>query len=289
MGPFRRFAILASVAVVAAMTLPVLAAGAVGGTGYDVSWPQCGAALPADGGVAVLGVSGGRPYEDNPCLASEYGWASSAGRELAFYMNTANPGPAGTSVNWYGQRTPDATCSPAKETACAFDYGYGAAAHAYGYALARTGTAARHSWWLDVETGNSWSSDQALNGAVVVGAVALLRNKGVPVGVYSTSYQWGRITGGARLDLPSWVAGARNAGEAAQFCAPSHTVTGGPVAMVQWVQGHFDHDLVCTSLPAAAPPPPATAPASSAISGAIADLLRLNIAKALADLSPTAR
>ncbi len=31
------------------------------GHGYDVSWPQCGRALPIDGDFRIVGVNGGMP------------------------------------------------------------------------------------------------------------------------------------------------------------------------------------------------------------------------------------
>ena len=38
--------------------------------GIDVSWPQCGAELPAEFGFAIVGVNGGRVYAPNPCLGA---------------------------------------------------------------------------------------------------------------------------------------------------------------------------------------------------------------------------
>jgi hypothetical protein len=80
------------------------------------------------------------------------------------------------------------------------------------------------------------------------------------VGVYSTRYQWTKITGGAAIPgLPNWVAGATDADQAARFCS-NHSFTGGPVVLVQFVQDRFDHDLACPGSdavlrPRAAPQP----------------------------------
>ena len=255
-------AVALTTSVVLALSVSVASwAGAVVGKGYDVSWPQCGRALPTDGDAAVVGVSGGKPFEDNPCLAPQFRWASAAPRQIAFYMNTANPGTATTAVSWYGQKSPNAACSPSDEAACAFNYGFNAARHAFAYAQAQTGAAPRHSWWLDVETGNSWSRNVGLNRASILGSLTYLRSQGVPVGAYSTRYQWGRITGGLVLaDVPAWVAGARSRADAPRFCAPAYSFTGGPVVMVQWVEHNLDHDLLCSPLPVPTPPAPATAP-----------------------------
>ena len=237
-------------------------AAAASGKGYDVSWPQCGGGpLPVDGDLGIVGVNGGKPYENNPCLAQQYRWASASPRQASFYMNTANPGTASTVVNWYAQKAPNPACSHADEAACAFNYGYNGARHAFAYAQSQTGAAGRHSWWLDVETGNSWSRHLGLNTAAIVGSVTFLRSQGVPVGAYSTRYQWGRITGGAVMpDVPSWVAGARNRSHAATMCAPQYSFTGGPVAMVQWVEHNLDHDLLCAPLPPPTGPTPPPAP-----------------------------
>ncbi len=256
-------------------------AAAASGKGYDVSWPQCGGKvpLPVDGDVGIVGVNGGKPYEENPCLATQYRWARGASSPPAFYMNTANPGTASRVVDWYGQRSPNPACSRNDEAACAFNYGYNAAAHAFAYALRQTGAAARHSWWLDVETTNSWSADTALNVADILGSIAYLRSQNVPVGVYSTEYQWGRITGGTRLpDVPVWLAGARNADQAARWCGPENSFTGGRVLLVQWVQDDLDHNHLC------APLPTPTGPSSAALEQLLKDLLSLDLGKVLRDL-----
>ena len=269
-----------SSAAVAAIVLVATAGVArAASVGYDVSWPQCGAALPVDGDFRIVGANGGKPYDVNPCLADQYRWAA-ASPGAAFYMNTANPGAA-SRVNWYGQRAPDAACSRANEAACAYNYGYNAAAQAFGYAQRQTGAAGSHSWWLDVEIDNSWSGNPALNVADILGSVAYLRGQGVPVGVYSTDYQWGRITGGAHIpDLFNWLAGARDAGQAARWCGPDSSFTGGPVILVQWVEDGLDHDHACAPLPTAAP----LAGSGAALDQLLNDVLTLNLQQLLKDL-----
>lgn len=230
------------------------------GYGYDVSWPQCGRVLPSNGDFRIVGVNGGKPFTDNECLAEQYRWAGGAA-QVAFYINTANPGPASSAVDWYGQKSPHNGCSPDNEPACVFNYGYNGARLAYAYAQAQTGAANRHSWWLDVETANSWSSNGALNAFSIAGATAFLRAQGVPVGAYSTDYQWRRITGGVRAaDLPNWVAGARNRAEAASWCAPDSSFTGGPVVLIQWVENDLDHNHACAPLPVSVVGPARPAP-----------------------------
>lgn len=276
--PLPAIAALAAVTVVAAVSTATAAA-AEPVRGYDVSWPQCGRSLPGDRAFAIVGVNGGKPYEENPCLADQYRWARGGSHPPAFYMNTANPGTASQVVDWYGQRSPNPSCSRNDEAACAYNYGYNAAAHAFAYALRQTGAAARHSWWLDVETTNSWSGDPALNVADILGSIAYLRSQNVPVGVYSTRYQWGSITGGAQLPgVPVWLAGARDAEQAARWCSPDRSFTGGPVLLVQWVQDDLDHNVLC------APLPPASGASPAALEQLLKDLLSLDLAKVLQGL-----
>ncbi|HEX6596312.1 MAG TPA: hypothetical protein VF045_05220, partial [Acidimicrobiales bacterium] len=182
---------IAAPLVAALFAVPALAI-AAHAHGYDVSWPQCGESLPVDGEVRIVGVNGGRPYEENPCLGDQYRWAAEA-PAAAFYMNTSNPGTASKVVDWYNQKSPNALCSRSDEAACAYNYGYNAARHAFATAQRETASAGRHMWWLDVETENSWSSDTSLNVADILGSIAYLRTQGVPVGVYSTGWMWGRI------------------------------------------------------------------------------------------------
>jgi hypothetical protein len=244
------------------------------GHGYDVSWPQCNDALPSDGDFRIVGVSGGKPYTDNDCLATQYRWAAGAAPGVAFYMNTANPGTASKVVNWYGQKSPNPGCGPSDEAACAFNYGYNAAKHAFEYDQAQTGAAGRWSWWLDVEIDNSWSPSASLNVSDLIGSIAYLRSQGVPVGAYSTGYQWGRITAGVQFtDVPDWVAGARNGPQAARWCGPDSSFTGGPVVLVQWVESDLDHNHACRTLPLATGPPPLPAPTPNLVEQLINDLL----------------
>ena len=207
----------------------VLAAGVgtvafgLGRYGNDISWPQCGGAFPTKAGFGIVGVNGGVPFSSNPCLAAEWQWAVANKGAPSYYMNIANPGssdPAG--------------------------YGASAAAYALSYAASQTGasSAATHGWWIDVETANSWSSNQAQNAAVIQGALTYLKkNTSRSVGVYSTGYQWGVITGGVHLGAPVWAAGASSASSAPSMCGTGFT--GKPVKVVQYPAGAYDGDYRC--------------------------------------------
>src|SRR5947207_1080662 len=127
--------VLAAVLGAAVLALVVgTSAVALGRYGNDISWPQCGGAFPAQAGFGIIGVNGGRPFTQNPCLAAEWQWALSNRGAPAYYMNISNPGTADPS-----------------------GYGASAAAYALNYASSATGasSAVNHVWWLDVETANT--------------------------------------------------------------------------------------------------------------------------------------
>jgi len=196
---------------------------AAGRYGNDISWPQCGGAFPTNAGFGIIGVNGGRPFTQNPCLAAEWRWALTAKGAPAYYMNLSNPGASDPS-----------------------GYGASAAAYALNYASSQTGasSALNHVWWIDVETTNTWSSNQAANAAVVKGALTYLKaHTSKSVGVYSTGYQWGVITGGVRLGAPVWAAGASSAASAPSMCGTGFT--GKPVKVVQYPAGGYDGDYRC--------------------------------------------
>ncbi len=249
---FSRLVVMASLTAVLTLLSSGTASAAPRSTsptvGYDVSYPQCGGPLPANPAFGIVGVSDGLAYGENPCLAEQYAWAKAAPKAApAFYMNTGNPGTKATRVNWYEQTGPR-PCSAADEAGCAYDYGYNAARDAFGYAATQTSeTVARTAvWWLDVEISNSWSADQSLNVIDIEGSIAFLRDSGVAtVGIYSTGYQWGQITGGANLGttVPNWVAGALNAKRAPEMCSSSFS--GGKVRLVQYLSGGFDANYAC--------------------------------------------
>ena len=216
-------------------------------TGYDVSYPQCNTTLPSRPLFAIVGVNNGRPFNDNPCLRSEYAWASTStgGRPVAFYVNTANPGTL--SSHWGNPATPKADCNPlmSDDTSCAYDYGWNAAAEAMAWAASETGTASGQ-WWLDVETANSWSSNVVVNDADLQGAVDYLSQHGASsVGFYSTASQWNAVTGtpAAFTSAPNWVPGAANAKQAPSLCNASFG--GGRVELVQFPASRLDGDITC--------------------------------------------
>src|SRR5205807_8917351 len=126
-------------------------------TGYDVSYPQCGKSLPNSGAFGIVGVNDGLPWSSNPCLSKQWAWAAKKPSPAAFYLNTANPGPPSTHWNQPGPKS-CAAPSSYSDTGCAYNYGWNAAAQSVSVAAGATttSTATGHTWWLDVETMNSW-------------------------------------------------------------------------------------------------------------------------------------
>lgn len=227
--------------------------------GNDVSWPQCDKALPKDQAFGIVGVNNGLANTTNPCLAEQLVWAEGSSGvtvqpKVALYVNTANPGHAGSwwpTSNDYGGKTVDnpyGTCDGAADAACAYMYGY---AKAYDDAVIRgIDGPEKYLWWLDVETENSWSTDKNANRADLEGMTAYFQSIGASVGIYSTSYQWGQIVGKVSLGsnlytLPSWLAGARTLNGAKNKCLDPPLTAGGKVTLTQFVSRGFDYDYSC--------------------------------------------
>ena len=211
-----------------------------GGTGYDISFPQCGQAYPSPPvGFAIVGVNDGQAFTDNPCLASEAAWA---GPKLSLYINLNAP-PAGSTA---GQTGPAGTCV-GNDTGCiAYNYGFNAAVHAFSYATT-SGISNAAVWWLDVETANTWDTSLHNNAETIQGALDALGSEGVLAGIYSTSYQWGLIAGRYAPAKPIWVATGSDVSVGVQFCDPIHGFGGGTTWLTQFgaMGVPFDQDYAC--------------------------------------------
>jgi hypothetical protein len=227
--------------------------------GNDVSWPQCNKALPKGQAFAVVGVNNGLANNTNPCLSSQLSWAQqSTGAanqpKVALYVNTANPGLSGSwwpSSNDYGGTSVSnsyGTCNHGDDAACAYMYGY---AKAYDDANIRgISNPSGYTWWLDVETINSWETNKAANAADLEGMTAYFTSIGAQVGLYSTSYQWGKIAGSVNSSsnlngLKSWIPGANSQAGAKSNCSLSPLTSGSTVSLTQFVSKNLDYDYSC--------------------------------------------
>jgi len=237
-------AIVAALTMMAALASGVGAAGIYtsGNTGYDISWPQCGGAYPRTNAyvLGVVGVTSGHAFRNNPCFASQYAWAAHTLSPEAVYLNL-NEDLGTTSL--YGDTGPYGTCREG-ERCHALNYGYNAASSAYTYAARQAPTFVAQLWWLDIETENSWAEeDLGRNRAVIEGAVRYLKEeRHFAVGIYSTPAMWEEITGKWQVGLPVWTAGATKA-NAATKCGIGFT--GGPVWLVQYLDGDYDGNYAC--------------------------------------------
>jgi len=183
-----------------------------GATGYDVSWPQCSpigsthaGVLPSDPAFAVVGVNGGTISSFNPCFSAEAAWAGST---LSVYVIVQPAPPTSPPQEMTG---PQASCAPTSSVCEGYDWGWNYAEADLAFVRAR-GFAPK-VWWVDVETGEGWptaASLQPVNAAIVQGAMDAVRAAGDTVGIYSTWYQWGKITGSYLPpgQPPIWVPGA---------------------------------------------------------------------------------
>ena len=266
----RRFLkVLAAILAASLLTAASPASAIEPTSGYDISYPQCNSVLPTDGAFKIVGINGGLVYSGNPCLDEQIIWAG--GTAAQFYINTGNLGP--TSGYWPLDQTTPMLCdsADADSTGCAFNYGYNAAKDSYqravdAYArLGITASPALTTWWLDVETSNSWrgadwvESTPALTGteatsrnvASIAGATHYLQSvaKITKLGVYSTPYQWSVITGGSKLfsDLVSWHALGESTHQAAtDACTGASGFTGAPIVMTQYIDTSINLDVNVT-------------------------------------------
>ncbi len=213
-----------------------------GGIGYDLSWPQCDDTLDAlSFDFAIIGVTGGRAFTQNPCLGALFRWASSAPTAPSLYMNLNYPAGS-TATN--GLRGPMGECRRSDKACQAYNYGYNAAQYALAYAASQ-GASAR-VWWLDIETTNTWSKRTELNALVIQGAIDYLQEQGRTVGIYSTRRQWGIIAGDFSPGLPIWVAGAGDLQGAQARCAdPTYWFAGGTPWLVQFPLNGYGGDYAC--------------------------------------------
>lgn len=244
--------------------------------GNDISWPQCGKSLPAAKYFGVIGVNGGLANDTNACLANQLAWARAASGtsnqpKVQLYVNTANPGGLGTAswpssnVDPSGNVAPNpyGSCDNSDSLACAWQYGWNRAVedHTVRFApaaqsIGMNADPAQYTWWLDVETGNTWktggtSFDYASNTADLEGMTAYLDSVGAKVGLYSTAVQWGQIVGTAvsgasNLNgLDNWRPSGSSLANAKSNCTVAPLTTGGRISLTQYVSKGLDYDYSC--------------------------------------------
>jgi hypothetical protein len=252
----------ASAAPTATTTTPSL-------VGYDVSHPQCDSALPSERAFAVVGVNGGLATRTNPCLADQLAWAwrstgvVEAQPKAQIYLNTANPGQVLHLVTTWPEAgtTPYGSCDGTNSRACSWQYGRERAQNtvvSFFTPAAREARVdsqpARYTWWLDVETMNTWQqgSTEALarNRATLEGMSAYLESRDARVGLYSTGQQWAQIVGTVPSDSnlagsPSWLAGSTSLTDAQSDCSDPPLAPRSRVTLTQYVVDGLDRNHSC--------------------------------------------
>ena len=259
--------LLPSVTTALAMACTLVAAwgpAAYAGTlaGNDVSYPQCGQALPSGQAFGIVAVNEGLPNNTNPCLADEISWAqlsSGASRQprVSLYVNTADPGnhgvtdwPADNTEPLFGHHVKDpyGACLGGNGPACAWQYGWNMAE-----LDARTrGVQAPggYRWWLDLETANSWQRNTVSNRADLEGMASYFLRIGARVGIYSTPKQWDPLVGTVKPNsslyrLPDWIPGAKTLAQAKKNCRLAPLTAGGKVTLTQWKTKPAGSDFSC--------------------------------------------
>ncbi len=229
-------------------------------TGYDISWPQCGGAMPPSSSVAIVGVDDGHLFSQNPCFDQELAWASTAS-EQGLYMVVDSPiGWTSPHVLQYAYHGPAGDCTATEYACLSFNWGYNAASYAVQWAESQGADTSQ--WWLDTElptstsidppgancyAPNFWVCDPTYNDIVIQAAATVLRANGKSVGVYSTKTQWQSITGGMPFAGPIWIAGYDY--PAATYCDPANASTYwfalSEPKLVQSLPATFDPDTDC--------------------------------------------
>jgi hypothetical protein len=271
MGNRLRSVVVTALALAAAVLgMPATAsAAAPTSVGYDVSYPQCGSALPAARAFAIVGVNGGLATRPNPCLATQLAWAWRSNGSVAtqpqaqLYLNTANPGEVRDQVSTWPSSgsTPYGSCDGDNSMACSWEYGWERASTSVLSFFTPAARAARvdgripsYVWWLDVETTNTWQSGSpealARNRATLEGMTGYLLARGGRVGFYSTGQQWAQIVGSVPdgsvlVGRANWLAGSTSLADATGDCDDSPLVPGGRVTLTQYVVNGFDRNYAC--------------------------------------------
>ncbi|MHB8188909.1 MAG: glycoside hydrolase family 25 domain-containing protein [Ferrimicrobium sp.] len=197
--------------------------------GYDVSNFSCKGALPSMPQSLVITEASGWPYSydfsgtPSTCFENEINLALNRTQFYLFAGSTGgggeNPGQFGSALPGWSNNQYESPSTNPNVSACAlyasqsgrscnspgsnFTFGFNNAIFAYDAAdinATAMGLAndPANPWWIDVETGNTWSGSPAQNYHAILGSMAALQELGVSqVGIYSTNSQWSSITTGS--------------------------------------------------------------------------------------------
>ena len=251
----------AVVMVVAALVTPVLASSATtlnplspySASGYDVSYPSAGCtAQPSGYSFAIIGVGGGRPFTANSCLATEWSYAkNNTSTQPSLYFNTGYAGAYSKSITTAcanaSSNAPPTTGTRHDASVETQAWEIGCSEVDYAQSIAPNKPL---MWWADVETGNSWSTQQTYNQYTIDGIayalahIASSATAGSSGGFYSTVSSWNKIVGAGFASTPlvtaNWMPAAS---------CPTTSGTGfsggGSVWLAQQASTSYDVDTAC--------------------------------------------
>jgi hypothetical protein len=230
---------------------------------YDISWPQCRAQggvqpmPPISAGGVVVGLTNGRPFTRNACLADQAAWAAANRIPLQTYTMAAFPTPA--QLKTYGRSGPWLAGAAAGQL------------RNVGYAQARSALATLADAglrpgmvWIDVEQlrGQPWPTGSAAvragNRYLVEGLIRGLRDAGKSFGLYGSGPTRNDLLGPWWLPgVPAWATvGPRGAAKAQAGCSATGLFYG-RVLLSQWTDGVYDYDAACSTFTSAPALPPA--------------------------------
>ena len=236
--------------------------------GADISWPNCptgmgvpgrrtkGLPLPtAKAQYIVIGLTNGRAFTRNPCLAQHLEVARTRDLPVSAYTMLSYPNAAERAA--HGTSGPFGTATYPDRIA---NVGYAQAAFALD-TMAAAGFPSPFVW-IDVEprAERRWSRVVANNQALIRGALQAATDRGIGSGIYTYALAWRQITGGMILDVPLWAPGHSRArtfsGRMRQTVESCARVgfTGGPLVLTQWVWRNRDHNVTCPAIESVATP-----------------------------------
>jgi hypothetical protein len=240
----------------------VTVAVAGGVRGADISWPNCpkgmgvpgrrtqGLPLPTSSArFFVIGLTNGRAFTRNPCLAAHLEVAAARGVAVSAYTMLSYPNREERAA--HGSSGPFGTATYADLIS---NVGYAQAAFALDTMAAAHFTSP--FVWIDVEprSERTWSRTKANNQALIRGALQAAEDRGIGSGIYTYANAWRQITGGMVLDVPLWAPGHSHARtftarmrQTVSSCARVG-FTGGPLVMTQWVWRNRDHNVTCPAI-----------------------------------------
>ncbi len=237
----------ATMALFGAMAVPAFAASVypTGTSGYDISYNATSPYPSSPFGFGVVGVTHGKAFTYNNNLTAEFSWASQGSATgPTLYMNLN--APVGTTAKTYESGPIACPKGKAGGICQAHNYGWNAAQDAFNYATVQGAKAT--TWWLDIETANSWSGNLSTNQATIQGAIDFLHSENVTVGAYSTPGMWNAIVGSWAPSIPEWLADGNNTQAAASSACSNTSFTGIGIWLVQFINkatSPVDQDYSC--------------------------------------------